>query len=285
MLSSGPLIKTAIVFLTTAAVVCVPGQVATAESQDGWVSLFNGRDLKGWDIWLGVPRGKKQPIGLNNDAKGVFTVVEEEGRPAIRISGEIPGAITTKEELENYHLRVEFKWGEINWRPNFPRDGGLLFHCVGPHGVQGGAWMESLECEVMAGHCGDFYSVFGPSADIEVAPDSKRLAYYGNHAFRVYQKGGERITVGKNRRILIGTDYEKPAGQWNTVEYLTVGGDSVYLVNGQITMVVRNVRRIVDGQEVPLTRGKLQVISELSELFYRTIEMRPLKAIPESYLH
>ncbi len=117
-----------------------------------------------------------------------------------------------------------------------------------------------------------------------VAVQSKKLSYYRNSVFRVYQKGGEKITVGKNTRVLIGTDYEKPHGQWNTVEYLTVDGTSVYLVNGQITMIVTNARRIVDGREVPLTRGKLQIISEWSELYYRTVELRPLKRIPEKYL-
>ena len=50
--------------------------------------------------------------------------------------------------------------------------------------------------------------------------------------FHVYQKGGEKITVGKNTHVLIGTDYEKPHSQWNTVEFLTMNGTSVYLVNG-----------------------------------------------------
>jgi len=251
--------------------------------EDGWIQLFNGRDLEGWDVWLGKPRGQKKPIGLNNDTKKVFTVVEMDGNPAIRISGEVPGAITSKKEFEDYHLRVEFKWGEKNWRENFPRDGGLLFHCVGPHGVQGGAWMESLECEVMAGHCGDYYGVYGPTADITVAPEMKKLSYYRDRAFNVYQKGGKNTIVRKGNRVLIGKDYEKPHGEWNTIDYLTVGGTSVYLVNGHITMVVKNARRTVDGKEVPLTRGKLQVISEWSELYYRTIALRPLKDIPEQY--
>ena len=61
-------------------------------------------------------------------------------------------------------------------------------------------------------------------------------------------------------------------------------GTSVYLVNGQITMIVTNARRIVDGREVPLTRGKIQIISEWSELYYRTVALRPLKRIPVEYL-
>ena len=108
-----------------------------------------------------------------------------------------------------------------------------------------------------------------------VATQFKNLPYYRNRAFRVYQKGGEKITVDRNNRVLIGTDNEKPHGQWNTVEYLTVDGTSVYLVNGQITMIVTNARRIVDGKEVPLTRSKLQIISEWSELYYRTVELQP----------
>ena len=254
-----------------------------ADHAADWISLFNGKDLEGWDVWLGRPKGEKESVGLNKDLKKVFTVVELDGKPAIRISGEIPGALTSQKEYENYHLRVEFKWGEKNWRDNFPRDGGILYHCVGPHGVQSGNWMESLECEVMAGHCGDFFSVFGPLADVEVAALTKKLPYYGQREFHVYQQGGKKITVGKNTRVLIGVDHEKPHGQWNSAEVLTVGGASVFLVNGKITMRVANARRLVDGKEVPLTRGKLQIISEWSELYYRTVVLRPLKKIPEEY--
>jgi len=60
---------------------------------DGWTYLFNGKDLSGWDTWLGPPlddNGKKitdQPIGLNIDPNHVFTVVEQDGEKIIRISG------------------------------------------------------------------------------------------------------------------------------------------------------------------------------------------------------
>ena len=70
----------------------------------GWRDLFNGKDLNGWDTYLA--KG-----GLNNDPKGIFTIVETDGKPAIRVSGEIYGAITTHEEFTNFHIRVDFKWG------------------------------------------------------------------------------------------------------------------------------------------------------------------------------
>ena len=114
-------------------------------------SLFNGRDLTGWETFLSVPqptvkglnlktndKGEyTEVIGVDRDPKGVYTVVTEDGRPAIRISGEIFGVLCTREPFENYHLRFAFKWGERKWPPRLGmvRDSGVLYHCTGPHGV------------------------------------------------------------------------------------------------------------------------------------------------------
>lgn len=54
---------------------------------------------------------KGSPIDLNKDPSKVFSVVTQDGKPAIRISGETFGAVTTLVTFENYHLRLHFKWG------------------------------------------------------------------------------------------------------------------------------------------------------------------------------
>lgn len=83
---------------------------------DGWEPLFNGRDLTGWDSYLGAPyevtskRYEGNPIGLNRDPHNVFTVVQIDGQPALRISGQDFG-IASVGAFENYHLRLQFKWG------------------------------------------------------------------------------------------------------------------------------------------------------------------------------
>ena len=106
-----------------------------AESDTQWRSLFNGKDLSGWDTYLAPPPGGKTPLGLNNDPRGVFTVTETDGAPAIHVSGEIYGAITTKDEFDNVHLRVEYKWGGKKWPPRAGprhyRDSGILYCCIG----------------------------------------------------------------------------------------------------------------------------------------------------------
>src|SRR4051812_37161650 len=88
--------------------------------KDGWKPLFNGKDLTGWDTYIGPDlddNGKPvtgTPIGLNNDPKHVFTVVNNGGENVIRISGENWGAISTQKEYENYHLQLRFKWGQLS---------------------------------------------------------------------------------------------------------------------------------------------------------------------------
>jgi hypothetical protein len=259
----------------------------------GLVQLFNGKDLSGWDTWLGRPYKGKEPVGLNRDPDGVFKVVQADGKPAIRISGQTFGALTSQKEYGNYHLRLEFKWGDKKWPPRAKevRDSGLLYHCVGSHGAGGSYWMRSLELQIEEHDCGDFWSVDGVLVDVRAVPQSGIPG-----AGLVYNKDGKPYTVprevaataGRTRvdpRIIKDGDYERPVGQWNTIELYTVGGTSVHVVNGKAVMVLTGARQPVKGgKTLPLTRGKIQLQSEGAEVFYRNIALRPLDRIPEELL-
>ncbi|MGE3805220.1 MAG: DUF1080 domain-containing protein [Gemmataceae bacterium] len=255
---------------------------ASAEDKEGFKPLFNGKDLTGWDTWLGRPQGGKEPVGLNKDPDKVYTVVMVDGQPAIRISGQTFGALTSQDEFENYHLKLEFKWGEKKWPPREKavRDSGLLYHCVGPQGAQGSFWMQSQECQIQEHDCGDYWSVAGGIVDVEgMRKDGKGPI--------IYKKGGEKFTVpskGTGSRIVKGADYEKPTGEWNTIELLTVGGTSVHVVNGKVNMILTNSRHKVGDKEEPLTKGKIQLQSEGAEVFYRNVQVKPIKEIPGEYL-
>jgi hypothetical protein len=45
-------------------------------------------------------------------------------------------------------------------------------------------------------------------------------------------------------------------------------------------MVVSGLRRRVDGREVPLDRGRIQLQSEAAEVFYRNLAIRSIREIP-----
>jgi hypothetical protein len=260
-----------------------------------WRRLGVERDLSGWETWLGRPHASVQGIdlprddkgqyvgviGLDRDPKKVFSVVEEDGAPAIRISGEIFGALTSKEEFENFRLKLEFKWGDEKFEPRTKarRDSGLLYYCVGPHGGSGGnsrAWMQSHEFQIQEQDCGDYWSVADAIADVEGEVATVEV----KHKAVQYKPGAERITIPNaekltQKRAVKLLDNEKPVGEWNTVEIICVGGTCRHFMNGKENLVLTNSRRVVDGNEVPLTKGRIQLQSEGAEIFFRNIMVQP----------
>ena len=77
------------------------------------IQLFNGQNLDGFDTYLGVPYGGKEPYGLNKDPEKVFTIKAGE----LHVSGKVFGGLVTRGEYDRYRLTVEYKWGETRWPP------------------------------------------------------------------------------------------------------------------------------------------------------------------------
>jgi hypothetical protein len=248
--------------------------------------LFNGRDLSGWDTYLG-PRfdaatrtwDSLAVPGLNNDPDKVFTVVQEDGEGAIRISGQHFGGISTKDEFSDYHLTLEFKWGQDKYAPkdSSARDSGLLYHAVGAHGAGDRFWLRSQEFQVQEGDCGDYWGVAGAEFDIPASLEQGEFVY-DDEAEPV--EFTERTAVG--RHAVKFPDAEKSSGEWNVLELYCVGGDAVHVVNGQVVMKLFNSRQVTGGDETtPLTKGKIQIQSEGAEVFYRRIKIERLDALPQ----
>jgi hypothetical protein len=267
-----------------------PAVIATSQDEQRWVPLFNGRNLDGWETFLGRPhpssdipglRNEKgdyvEPIGFGRDPKRVFSIVTADGAPAIRVSGEIYGALTTTREFGDYHLRYEFKWGSRKWPPreDAVRDSGCCYHAVGPHGASYGFWMRSCEFQIMEGDCGDFYSLAGVIVDVEGVPRDPA----NPRSDALYRAGAGPIR-GHTRRIVKSSDRERPPGEWNTLELYCHGQRSIHVVNGRPVMKLTGIRQRVADREVPLERGRIQLQSEGAEVFFRNIEIRPIRSLP-----
>jgi hypothetical protein len=251
-------------------------------------SIFNGKDLSGWDVYIGplYDTVKKDfagdPIGLNKDPHGVFTVVQEDRMPAIRVSGENFGGLSTIKEFSNYHLRLQFKWGELKWQPklNAKRDSGILYHAVGNHAVDWFFWMRSQEFQIQEGDCGDYWGCGGAFADI---PAEK------NHENKyVYAAGAPLLTFRDKgpfgRNCVKSADTEKPSGEWNSIDLYCYGDTSVHVVNGKVVMVLYNLRQPDTAGDKALTKGKIQIQSEGAEVFYRNLEIEEIAALPGKLL-
>jgi hypothetical protein len=269
-----------------AAVACsLPVLADDAPKPGETVRLFNGKDLTNFYTFLGAPKKGEPLLGKNNDPKKVFTVVEEDGKPAIRVSGEVWGCFTTEKEFENYKLVAEFKWGKSAYPPRdkAARDSGVLVHCVGPDGAHGGFWMESIECQMIEGGTGDFIVVagkktVGPRITCEVedrptGPKGAKQPYYKEGGTKREFTGGRvnwwgRDPEWQDRMGYRGKqDVEKPVGEWNRYE-ITCAGDTI--------TVVLNGRVVNKATRVFPTKGKILFQSEAAEVFFRNIELTPL---------
>jgi len=248
---------------------------------DDVIHLFNGKDLSTFYTWLVNDH--------RTDPNKVFSVVDNvDGAPAIRISGQTFGGLTTPDEYETYRFVMEFRWGAVTWKPraNRARDSGVLIHCQGADGNTGksfnGPWMRSIEAQIIEGGVGDFLMVQG------YEPDGTRLspAMTASHTLDrdgefVYDpKGAPRVFRDGDRINWSGRDpdwtdrlgyrgaheVEKPAGEWNRLEVVVERDRITNILNG----VVVNV-----GTAPSYTRGKIMIQSEGAEMFVRLVELHP----------
>lgn len=254
-----------------------------------FTDLFNGKDLSGWDTWLGAAEVPALPIklwgewpetiGLNRDSEAVFSVVEEDGEPAIRVSGEIWGALISKQSYGNYHLQIQYKWGETRTAPRAdkPRNTGLLYHSLGDYGAFWTYWMRSAEFEIMEGHTGDFTSVDGVAGDTKSVRD-----WSESYPWKRYETTGSATRVGGlNFRLAAKNNEELKHGQWNTLDLYTVGANASHVVNGRHVFSIENLRDDATDPPTILTKGRLQLQSEGAEVFFRRLRIRPIEEIPE----
>jgi hypothetical protein len=226
-----------------------------AASDGGFRALFNGADFTGWDRYLGTPYEGGPPLGLNNDPRADYSVVTIDGEPAIRLSGEVFGSLTTQEEFCHFDLRVQHRWGTRSWPPLGCCDSGLMYMSTGPFGavnaggpplsnpIGSGGFMVSVEYQIVTGDIGGV-TTLGPIT-----------LHIGPHP--------------------LGTVRDAPL--WNDLEIIVDGAGARHFLNGQQVGSASDFMIQWPGQATgPLSCGKLQLESEGAEVFYRHIEILPL---------
>jgi hypothetical protein len=236
-------------------------------------SLFNGKNLKNWDIYLGSPIGGFEELAKKAIPESTYQVVEMDGKKVIRVSGDINAALATKAEYGNYHLRLEFKWGEKVYGR---RNSGLLYHSFGPFGASFGTWMANIEHQLMHDNLGDTYLMNNTWCETKVkkGDDGKTFFYNPEGQPTAFSETDNGRSIKKMK------DAEKPLGEWNTVDLYCFGQTAVHVVNGHVVMINNLCSKVENGQKIPLTKGKIQLQSEGGEFFIRKVEIKKIKGIP-----
>lgn len=217
-------------------------------------ALFNGIDFTGWDRYLGEPMPGAQPLGIDNDPQGVYSVVPVDGEPAIRISGQVWGALISQEELCDFHLSLDYRWGTAVWPQLNSFDSGVMYLSTGPLGavnaggaalsnpIGSGGFMVSMEYQITPGDTGGMYNL-GP----------------------ISFQAGPRGPVAEM------------TGAWNHVDIVVQGGVARHQLNGQDVITGSGFMVAWPGQSAQaLTCGKLQLQSEDAEIFFRRVQLLAL---------
>ncbi|MES2826912.1 MAG: DUF1080 domain-containing protein [Bacteroidota bacterium] len=194
-------------------------------------AIFNGKDLQGWTKYL-----KSQ--GVNKDPQNVITVENE----AIHVTGQDFGYIVTDKTYHDFHLSLEFKWGEKKFPPRLKdkRDAGICFSVdVSNHKI----WPRGAECQIQEGDVGDLWLIDSVTAFVDGIQTEPK-----DYAQMPKIRDGERLN-----------------GEWNTVEVVFKKGRFKFLVNGIL---------VNEGEYLSLTSGKILLQSEGAEIFYRKVKIQ-----------
>ncbi|MEI6461594.1 MAG: PVC-type heme-binding CxxCH protein [Verrucomicrobiota bacterium] len=225
---------------------------------------------------------------IHDDAKNVFKF-DDDG--LFHISGNGYGGITTNDSFKDYHLVIEFKWGDKTWgkRAKATRDNGILVHCYGPQGAVGGSWMASIEAQIIEGGVGDILvlapkladgTVLETSLSAEVGLDRDKEKIWTPGAPRQTMKTGRlnwqkrdvdwKDTIGFRGK----DDVESPFGQWTRFEVIAKGDTLQYLVNGV---------KVNEAFECKPSQGRILLQVEAAEMFVRRYELYPLGGFKEKW--
>lgn len=238
------------------------------DAQSGWQSLFDGRSLRGWRFF-------QEGMG-DADAQGAVAI--RDGMlhflgPQYRDETAPSGHISTERAQGNYHLRLQYRWGERRFAPRAlqRRNSGLLYHM--------GAATDRLfppcvEFQIEEGDVGDAILIdtlglhgpllggtpLWPSYFPGLPTEYETPIRAGGLARQWFRHAG---------------DYERMDG-WNAIDLIAFEDQAAHLVNGRIVNTL--FRMVGPGGAAPLTGGRIALEFEQAEIFLRDVQMRPLSA-------
>jgi hypothetical protein len=258
-------------------------------------------NFSNFDKFLGVPHTSIQnlpdypkgdgmkgtPIGLNKDPLNVFTMIKENKEDILYITGQMYGGLSTKEEYGDYHLSVQFKWGEKVYEPRLtkPKDSGILYHCIDKHGTFWNVWMNSIEYQVCEKEIGDLFALSKRRLLVNSTLGEDKVWKYDPKATAVEFGGGIPAGDKSRGRCKSATHEEKPVGEWSTLELYCLGDIGIHVLNGKVVNVVKeNTKAEKENNETFLRKGKIQFQSEGAECWYKDIKIKALTKIPAEIL-
>ena len=247
--------------------------VAAISDPPGWRPLFNGHNLDGWTFYHDKvgDRDVHRVVSIEGGALHFLGPKFDRSQPSTM------GHIATTEEWENYHLRLEFRWGLERFAPRSlqRRNSGLLYH-MGPERDR--LFPDCVEFQIEEGDVGDTIMVNTKALQ---GPLLGGTPLWPNW-IPAFPKAYEEPQVGgglARQWFRHSGNYERLEG-WNTLDLYAFGDQAAHLVNGRIVNTLFSmIGRAPEGAApLPLTKGRIALEFEAAEVHFRTIAIRTLDA-------
>jgi hypothetical protein len=243
---------------------CAVGQEGS--SSDGWISLFNGKDLGGWDV-------KITGHELGDNYGNTFRV--EDGVLKVRYDGYDKfdgkfGHLFYKGKFSNYRLRVEYRFvgDQIEGGPGWAfRNSGMMIHGQSAKSMgKDQDFPVSIEVQLLGGKGTGERS-------------TGNLCTPGTHAVM----DGKLITP----HVINSSSETYHGDQWVTAEVEVRGNTITHFVEGEKVLTYTDpqldekdpdAKKLLDaGQDKMLTGGTISLQSESHPVEFRKVELQELK--------
>ena len=238
-------------------------------AEEGFVPLFNGKTMEGWKSARSSGEGDWGPFRVDEKEQAIHVYKGEEAG-----SKQENDCLYTEKDYSRYVLRLEYKWVEKRFAPrtDWDRDAGLLFHV---HGDLKKVWPLSMEMQIgetpgdsdkalnRRFHTGDLF-VLG-----------KNLRCMTRKTGKLYDPEAE-LVESRSAQTKLGV--EKPHGEWNEMEIVVDGAKAVtFKLNGEVVFEIQNLTQNIDGETLPLEKGRIGLQAEWAELMYRNIRIKEME--------
>ncbi|MBP6387170.1 MAG: DUF1080 domain-containing protein [Pseudarcicella sp.] len=238
-----------------------------AQDKNGFVPLFNGKDLDNWKLSL---RNKDSV-----EAKKVFAVsdgmvhVYKDFADSLwmkKEKGNRHGLMYTKKEYSRFIFKFQYKWGTkiYNNFDQFQYDAGCYYHVFDDK-----IWPDGIEYQVrynhltQKNHTGDFWA---SNTLFQWSEDDK-------HQFLMPNKNGKLIEKRQGEHRGADVPFHALDGEWNTCEVIVMGNKyAIHKLNGKLVNY---------ATDLSVEKGIIGLQCETAEIFYRNIEIKEFdKFIP-----
>jgi hypothetical protein len=238
------------------------------EAESGeWTSLYGG-SLDDFRIYF---RGQ----GYIEDVNDQQVYLAEPG--GIHVRNGANGVIVTRVPYRHYHVKVDYRWGAEGGSQN----AGLMTHVNLDSKRTQDNRPRSVEINMKADAPGSIWLAAG------LGPFASTFLEEGTRRFLPREEGGvpHDATPFGDRTIFARYPDDKmntrPYGEWNTLEAIVHGSESVeVLLNGHAVNRITNLRIPREGANEPgdpLAEGGIGLQSEGQEIFYRNFMIRKLQ--------